>query len=112
MKMALIDRVIGQIVNDLDGGDFTAINELLDNLSFEQLNSFLPEENQMKNRVQLQREYVDRVVDNMDASDLAMIVADMLHEKLEDLTDEQLFEEVEEYYPDLVEQYDGSTISD
>lgn len=55
------------------------------------------------NRIQLQRDYVERCIDNMDISDLAMIVADMLHEKLEDLTNEEFIEEVNDYYPDLLE---------
>jgi len=55
------------------------------------------------NRVQLQRDYVESVIDGMDISDLAMIVSDMLHEKLEDITDEELIEEVRDYQPHLLE---------
>lgn len=60
----------------------------------------------IKSRVQLQREYVEYVIDGMDISDLCMIVADSLHEKLEDLTDDELIEEVNEYYPNLLEEND------
>ena len=54
-------------------------------------------------RVQLQRDYVESCIDNMDISDLAMIVSDMLHEKLEELTDNELIEEVKDYYPHLID---------
>jgi len=56
------------------------------------------------NRVQLQRDYVDRMIDGMDLSDLCMIVADYMHNNLEDYTDEQLVEEVRDYYPDMLDE--------
>lgn len=56
------------------------------------------------NRVQLQRDYVDRIIDGMDMSDLMMIVADYLHENLEEYTDEQLVNEVRDYYPDMLDE--------
>lgn len=56
------------------------------------------------NRVQLQRDYVDRMIDGMDISDLCMIVADYMHNNLEDYTDEQLVAEVKDYYPDLLDE--------
>lgn len=54
-------------------------------------------------RVQLQRNYVESLVDGMDISELCMLVADMLHEKFEDLTDDELIEEVKEYQPHLLD---------
>ena len=58
----------------------------------------------VKSRVQLQREYVESIIDGMDISDLCMIVSDALHEKLEDLTDDELIEEITDYYPNLLEE--------
>ena len=60
----------------------------------------------MINRVQLQRDYVERIIDGMDISDLCMIVSDYMHNNLEDYTDEQLVEEIRDYYPDMVENDD------
>ena len=59
------------------------------------------------NRVQLQRDYVERIIDGMDISDLCMIVADYMHENLEDYTDEQLVEEIRDYYPDMVDELEN-----
>ena len=55
------------------------------------------------NRIQLQRDYVESCIDGMDISDLAMIVADMLHEKLEVVSDEEFLEEVRDYQPHLLD---------
>ena len=44
-KSRLIERVITQIVEDVDRGDTTAIHELFDRVHESVLESFLPEEN-------------------------------------------------------------------
>jgi len=43
-RVELIDRVMTQLMNDLEGGDLTAIVELLEPLSDEQLKAYLPED--------------------------------------------------------------------
>ena len=40
----LVDRVLDQIVKDCEGGDLTAIEELLKSVPREKLISYLPEE--------------------------------------------------------------------
>jgi hypothetical protein len=54
-------------------------------------------------RDQLISDYVDRVLDNMSTKDLLRIVGDQLEENFSSYTDEELIAEVEEYYPDLIE---------
>lgn len=54
------------------------------------------------NRVQLIQDYVDRILDNMTTKDLMRIVGDQLEENLSSYTNEQLLQEVEEYYPELL----------
>ena len=56
------------------------------------------------NRVQLQRDYVDRMIDGMDINDLCIIVADYMHNNLEEYTDEQLVNEVKDFYPDMLDE--------
>ena len=54
-------------------------------------------------RDKVQEEYISRIVDTMDIKDLAQYAFDTLDEQMGELTDEQLYEEVEHYYPDLLE---------
>jgi hypothetical protein len=54
------------------------------------------------NRNQLVQEYIDRVLDNMSTKDLIRIVGDQLEENLSTYTDEELINEVTEYYPELL----------
>jgi hypothetical protein len=54
-------------------------------------------------RDQIQDEYIARIVDGMDIKDLVQYAYDKLSEELDELTDEQLTEQVKEYYPDLLE---------
>jgi hypothetical protein len=42
----LIDRVLDQIVKDVEAGDLTAIQELLFNIPEKELEAYLPEEKQ------------------------------------------------------------------
>lgn len=55
------------------------------------------------NREELIQEYVDRVLDNYSTKDLMRIVGDQLEENLSSYTDEELINEVTEYYPELLE---------
>jgi hypothetical protein len=54
-------------------------------------------------RVQLQRDYVERLIDGMDIDTLCTIVAEYMEMNLSDYTDEQLIAEVNEYYPDMLD---------
>ena len=54
------------------------------------------------NRNELVQEYIDRVLDNMSNKDLIRIVGDQLEENLSTYTDEELINEVTEYYPELL----------
>ena len=54
-------------------------------------------------RQQLIEAYIDRLLDNMSTKDLLRIVGDQMEENLTSYTDEELISEVQEYYPDLIE---------
>ena len=54
------------------------------------------------NRDALIMEYVDTVVDDMDTKTLMQFAIDALENNLEAYTDEQLINEVREYYPHLL----------
>ena len=56
------------------------------------------------NREQLIEAYVDRILDNMSTKDLMRIVGDQLEENLSSYSDEELISEVQEYYPELIEE--------
>jgi len=55
------------------------------------------------NRTELLEAYIDRILDNMSTKDLMRIVGDQLEESFSILSDEELIAEVEEYYPELLE---------
>lgn len=55
------------------------------------------------NRNELIEAYIDRVLDNMSTKDLIRIVGDQLEENLSSYSDAELISEVEEYYPELLE---------
>jgi len=56
------------------------------------------------NRQELLEAYVDRLLDNMSTKDLMRIVGDQIEENLSGYSDEELIAEVEEYYPELLEE--------
>ena len=56
------------------------------------------------NRQELIEAYVDRILDNVSTKDLMRIVGDQLEENLTSYSDEELISEVEEYYPELLEE--------
>lgn len=72
-----------------------------------------PEDNVMNNttkptdniidRDDLQASYIDRIIDGMDLKDLIALVYDQLDNNLDKYTVSELIEEVEQYYPDLLE---------
>lgn len=57
----------------------------------------------MFDRSDLQERYIERVIEEMGADELAAMAMDYLDEKCDDLTDDQLMFQVGESYPDLLE---------
>ena len=58
----------------------------------------------MMNRQELLEAYVDRILDNMSTKDLVRVVWEQLEENLALYSDEELISEIEEYYPELLEE--------
>ena len=54
-------------------------------------------------RDKLQDAYINEIIDGMDIKDLMRIVYDNLEQNLEQYSVDELIEEVEEYYPHLLE---------
>ena len=54
-------------------------------------------------RQELLDAYIDRLLENMSTKDLMRIVGDQIEENLSGYSDEELIAEVEEYYPELLE---------
>ena len=54
-------------------------------------------------RHKLQEAYISRIVDTMDIKDLVQYAFDTLDEQMNEYTDEELTEQVKEFYPDLLE---------
>ena len=55
-------------------------------------------------RDNLQDAYINEIIDGMDLKDLIRIVYDNLEQNLEQYSVDELIEEVEEYYPHLLEE--------
>ena len=55
-------------------------------------------------RDELQDAYINEIIDGMDIKDLMRIVYDNLEQNLEQYSVDELIEEVEEYYPHLLEE--------
>ena len=55
------------------------------------------------NRDELQDLYINEIIDGMDLKDLIRIVYDNLESNLDQYSVDELIEEVEEYYPHLLE---------
>ncbi len=58
---------------------------------------------QTMNRDQLQNDYIERIIDGMDHKDLWQYVYDSLEHNFERYSEQELINEVEDYYPDLLE---------
>ena len=56
------------------------------------------------NREQLQDAYINEIIDGMDIKDMMALLFDMLDKEMDIYTDEELKEEVENYYPYLLEE--------
>jgi len=55
------------------------------------------------NRTELQESYIQQVIDSMDFKTMERFVYDNLQDNLQGYSDEELIAEVEEYYPELLE---------
>ena len=55
------------------------------------------------NRQQLQDAYINTVIDNMDHKDMWALLFDFMDSDLDKYSDQQLIEEVSQYYPELIE---------
>jgi hypothetical protein len=55
------------------------------------------------NREQLQDAYINEIIDGMDIKDMMALLFDMLDKEMDIYTDKELKEEVENYYPHLLE---------
>ena len=58
----------------------------------------------MIDRDQLQEAYVNRIVDGMDWKTMEQFVYDTIDANLDNYTVEELITEVEDYYPELLQQ--------
>ena len=58
------------------------------------------------NRQELQRDMIDAIVDGMDMEMLCSLACDALSTTYDEYSDEELMEEVKEYYPELLEESD------
>ena len=56
------------------------------------------------NREQLQDAYINEVIDGMDLKDMMALLFDFMNADLDKYTDIQLREEVEHFYPHLLEE--------
>ena len=59
-------------------------------------------------RDELQKNYIERIIDGMDHKDFWAFVYDNLNDHLDKYSCNELIQEVEEYYPDLLEDDDTS----
>ena len=55
-------------------------------------------------RDELQKNLIDRIVDDMDIGTLMQLVAEQLDHNYDSYTCEELISEAKEYYPDLLEE--------
>ena len=56
------------------------------------------------NRQELQQELINNVIDGMDFKTMWQVLYDFMDESYDKYTDEELMEEVKEYYPELLEE--------
>ena len=56
------------------------------------------------NRSELQDAYINEIIDGMDIKDMMALLFDMLDKDMDIYTDEELKEEVKNYYPHLLEE--------
>ena len=56
------------------------------------------------NRQELQEQLIDNVIDGMDFKTMWQVLYDFMDQSYDKYTDEELMEEVKEYYPELLEE--------
>ena len=56
------------------------------------------------NRDQLQEDMINRIIDGMDIDGLCQLAYDYLNENYDKYTVDELITEVEEFYPDMMEE--------
>ena len=60
----------------------------------------------------LQADYINRVLDDMDIKDMMAILYDYMDVEFDKYTVDELIEQVEEYYPDLIDDNDEDNVPD
>ena len=60
-------------------------------------------------RDELQAAYINRVLDDMDIKDMMAILYDYMDVEFDKYSVDELIEQVEEYYPDLVDGWGSGT---
>ena len=58
------------------------------------------------NRQELQEQLIDNVIEGMDFKTMWQVLFDFMDQSYDKYTDEELMEEVKEYYPELLEESD------
>ena len=56
------------------------------------------------NRQELQEQLIDNVIEGMDFKTMWQVLFDFMDQSYDKYTDEELMEEVKEYYPELLEE--------
>ena len=56
------------------------------------------------NRADIQEAYIQRILDGMGIKELLMYAAEKLEQEYSQLSDEELLEDVRNYYPDILEE--------
>ena len=74
-------------------------------------NKILMTEN-IVDRDELQAAYINRVLDDMDIKDMMAILYDYMDVEFDKYTVDELIEQVEEYYPDLIDDSNNDQIPD
>ena len=64
---------------------------------------YMSSQTNIMDKVQLTKLYIKEVIDGMDLNDCLALLEDYMVESYEDYTIEEIKEEVEEYYPHLLE---------
>ena len=62
---------------------------------------------QIIDRDELQKAYIDSILESMDIDALEQLAKDYLNDNYDEYTVDQLITEVEDYYPELLEQTDA-----
>jgi len=56
------------------------------------------------NRQELQEQLIEQTIEGMDFKTMWQVLHDFMDQSYDDYTDEELMEEVKEYYPELLEE--------